>query len=56
MTICSWRMQSAQILINSNNQHAKLHIGYARRKAVLVVVLVAGIACPILMLLCDGRE
>jgi hypothetical protein len=26
MTICSWRAQSAQMLVNSNDQHAKLHV------------------------------
>jgi hypothetical protein len=43
--------QSAEMLMESIGRHAKLHIRFARRKAVFVGVLVAGNACPILMLL-----
>jgi len=50
MTICSWMAQSAEMLMESIGRHAKLHIRYARRKAVFVGVFVAGNACPILML------
>ena len=40
MTICSWMAQSAEMLMESIGRHAKLHIRYARRKAVFVGVLV----------------
>jgi hypothetical protein len=50
MTICSWTAQSAEIMMESIGRHAKLHIRYARSKAVFVVVLFAGIASPILIL------
>ena len=42
MTICSWTAYSAEMLMESIGRHAKLHIRYARRKAVFVGVLVAG--------------
>jgi hypothetical protein len=51
MTICSWMAQSAEMLMESIGRHAKLHMRYARRKAVFVGVLAGGNACPILMIL-----